>query len=393
MKIQLLALLIVLVACSALTRGQSSSSTLPATSNVSESEPLKPYRLVKTIPLPFVKKMSGRLGFDSENDRLFFSDGKNLVVVNAGNGERVGLVPKVERISDIAFASDLNQAFIVDAERNGLTAIDLRVLTIQEIHAGTEPSLVRYDPNTKQVFAASNRNKNCAVVDANTHKLVKTIKLEGYAFGGFVDAKSHIYFALSRDEMPSQMRFGIPPYIGIPAYEGPLPVVNEVAELSEGSLIISNLWKEPCKDIQLLGVDKRNRRLVAGCDSSVVSIDRQNGKIVTSSSISGTPVVFLKFDPDLGEILAAVAHPPWRVLTLIALHQSSSDTFDDPSAVTLDYQQGFTSAPQGRFFIVRHDDKMTDTGLMMAIPGVDPQRLRVPEPIPGTFRIEVYSRN
>lgn len=396
MKIPLVASFIVLVACSvSVARGQSSSSTPPSAPNTSESAPLKPYHLGRTIPLPFLKKMSGRLGFDNENDRLFFSDGKNLVVVNADNGERVGLVPKVARISDIAFAPELNQAFIVDAEQNGLTAIDLRALTVvDKTHAGSEPSLVRYDPNTRQVFVASARNRNCAVVNAATHKIVKTIKLEGYTFGGFVDGKSHIYFALSRDAMPLQLRFGIAPYIGLPGYQGPLPVVNEVAELNEGNLTISNLWKEPCKDIQLLGVDKRNQRLVTGCDGSVVAMDRQTGKIVTSSLITRMPVLFLKFDPDLGEILAAVAHPPWSVLTLIVLHRSSSDTFDDPSAVTLDYQQGFTSDPaKGQFFIVRHDDRMTDTGLMMTIPGESPQRLRVPEPIPGTFRIEVYGRN
>ena len=39
------------------------------------------------------------------------------------------------------------------------------------------------------------------VVDATTRKVIKTVKLGGYAYAGVTDEKGHVYFELGRDEL------------------------------------------------------------------------------------------------------------------------------------------------------------------------------------------------
>lgn len=182
MKIHFVALFIGLVPCSApVARAQSSSSTLQPASTAPESEPLKPYHLVRTIPLPFLKRMSGQLGFDQENDRLLFSDGKDLVVINASDGQRVGLVPKIGRVSGIAFAPDIHRAFIVDSDSRALFALDLSTLRlVQKANVGAESSSIQYDPEVKEVFTTGSESSTCKVFDAVAGKRVSTVKLRGY---------------------------------------------------------------------------------------------------------------------------------------------------------------------------------------------------------------------
>lgn len=381
-------LILVGICCPSLAKGQSSSET---TSNASESEPLKPYHLVKRIPLPFLKKMSGQLGFDQETGRLFFSDGKDLVVINSGTGERVGLIPKIANVSDVAFAPDIHRAFLVDSYSRDLFALDLSALTlVQKTNVGTESSFVLYDSEAREVFTAGTESSSCKVFDAVTIKKVAAAKLRGYPLRAANDSNGHIYFQVA----PNDPRLPLLSVHGI--YIAPLK--TDVEELDTRSLAVGDRWDEAsCPHMLLMGVGRSRQDLVMGCQNSIALVDPQTRKVTATSTIVGVkPIAPLTVSSALGDAFfegldeQADSH---RVY-LVIVHEDPSGHLEH--AVLAPQLPGrpaaFDEATQ-HIFIVQSDTKVTDTGLFFAPSGREMTPLRVPQPIPGTFRILVYSRN
>lgn len=355
--------------------------------------PQSTYHLVRTVPLPFLKTINGIVAFEPTSRRLFIPDGKDLVVLDADTGARVGTIAKIGSVSVMAFVLETNQAFVVDGEHGSLTILDLQTLkTLEKVHAGAELSLVLYDPNTKQIFLTSSRHKDCTVVDATTRRVIRTVKLSGYVQNGLTDGKGHVYYDLSRDQMPETL-VSVP---GVLVSQAPPSNAIELAELDADTLKISNMWKEPCESIRLLGVDEAHARLVARCGGSLISIDEMTGKIVASAGIRGPFTWFLTYSSQLGDAFGVVAQVP--TLALVALHENSAGDFTDPSATIAqvkDMQHIVFDDKNARVLILSSDQKMAETRVFIDRPTYDggPTPLRVPEPVPGTFRVEVYGKN
>lgn len=392
MKTHLVALLFVLgVCCPALARGQSSPPATQVTSNASESEPPKPYHLVKTIPLPFLKKMSGQLGFDEAGDRLFFSDGKDLVVINARSGERVGLIPKIGNVSDVAFAPDIHRAFIVDSYSHELFVLDLSNLAlVQKTNVGTESSSLVYDQGVKEVFTTDSETSTCKVFDAVAGKKVAAVKLQGYPVHAAYDAHGHIYFEVASNDSR------IPPASIPGTYIAPMK--TDLAELDSRTLLMGDRWKEaPCPHMRLMGVDRSGQDLVIGCQNSVMLVDPQSRKTIASSTIMGVrPIAPLTVSPSLGDAFFAGLDEqadPHRLVWVI-VHEDSSGHLGP--AVLAPQVLGRPAAFDGttqQFFAVQSDMKIGDSGLYMTVPGSGPTPVPVQQPVPGTFRILVYGRD
>lgn len=328
--------------------------------------------------------------FESSGRRLFIPDGKDVAVIDADTGTRIGVIRKIGHVSDMAFAPEMNQGFAVDSDHGVLTIIDLYGLTILErAHAGSELSLVLYDPSTKKVFAASDHNKQCQVFDPVTRKVIKTVKLGGYAFRGFTGAAGHAYFELSSDAFQKSI---IP---GLDAVVSEMPHRSvEIAELDMHTLAITNYWKAPCKAMILLGVDSHLKRLVGGCNGSVVSIDDETGRSATLSAIAVKSTWFVQYDSQVGNAVGFTLHAP--VLTLIVLPENTAGEFVDPPVAVQEYRQHrhhiALDGEKGQIFVLISDEKMVPSGLMLGLPSGQ-QPLELPEPVPGTFRVEVYGKN
>lgn len=381
-------LFVLSVCCPSLARGQSTSV---ATFNPSESESLRPYHLIKTIPLSFLKKMSGQLGFDHETGRLFFSDGKDLVVLNSSTGERVGIIPRIANVSDIAFASDIHRVFLVDSFGRDLFDLDLPTLTlIQKTNVGAESSFVLYDSETREVFTAGTGSSTCKVFDAVTNKKVAAAKLRGYPVRAANDMHGHIYFEVT----PNDPR--LPPLSVPGTYITPLK--TDLAELDTRSLAVGDRWDEAsCPHMVLMGVDRFHQELVIGCQSSVTLVDPQTRKITAFSAIVGVkPIAPITVNAALGDafFLGLDERADSHRVYLEFVHEDSTGHLGP--AVLAPQLPGRPAAfddTTQHMFIVQSDTKIVDSGLFLAPAGRDMTPLRVPQPIPGTFRILVYSRN
>lgn len=392
MKTYFSVLLVVSSLCStAIARGQSSSSATQATPNTSESAPLKPYHLVKTIPLSFLKKMSGQLGFDETSDRLFFSDGKDLVVISASSGERVGLIPKIGGVSDVAFAPDIHRAFIVDSSSRELFVLDLSTLAlVEKTNVGTESSSIVYDPLAKEVFTTGSESSSCKVFDAVAGKKVATVKLRGYPVHATGDSHGHIYFEVASNDLRP------PP----PSFPGTYiaPLKTDLAELDSHTLLMGDGWKEtPCPHMRLMGIDRSGQDLVIGCPNSVVLVDPQSRKTVATSTVMRVKLIApVTISQSLGDAFFEgfdEQTDPHRLVWVIVHEDSSGHLGPAVLAPQLSGRPAAFDGTRERLFAVQSDTKTSDTGLYATVPGIGPTLLPIQEAVPGTFRILVYGRD
>lgn len=303
---------------------------------------------------------------------------------------KIGSIPKIERLIDLAVAPDMNQALIVDGEHGDFFVVDLKTLTVLEkVHGGTRLSTVLYDPSTKEILLASGHSKDCIVVDATTRKVVKTVKLGGYAYAGITDEEGHAYFELGHDELVEPLVSGSGLHISRASPASPAAL----AELDEHSLAVESTWKEPCKPIRLLGIDGSRQRLIVGCGESVAAIDEHTGRIVATGSTGQSSAWFLRFDGELGAF-AFVAHARSFELTVMVLHENSAGDFIDPKVIgQRSNGQLELDGKMGQIFVLSSDQKMTDTGFDLPSNTVGEVPLRVQTPVPGTFRVSVYAKN
>jgi hypothetical protein len=391
-KYILIGLFVIGLSMPALSRGRASAPTAQASGSNASSTASKRYHVFRTIPLPFLKHLGGRVAFESASRRLFIPDGKDLYVINADTGEKVGEVPKVGHASDIAFAPDLHEAFIVDSEHGGVVILDLQNLTVLEkVRKVSGSSLAIYDADTKKLFVASPQSKNCQVFDPLSDKVVASVKLGGYAFREISGSTGQIYFELGPNISRGPRALGIGGQISAAA---PIGKTAELAVLDARNTQISARWKEPlCRDMQLIGFDHSRGRLVAGCDSSLAVIDARSGTLTLSNPIPVKYLWYLLFDEQLGDVFAVAADQQ----VLISLHLNSEGDFVTPLVAARDFSgKLIPDSERGGFFVLKSDDKMTVTGLRLygpPIPGASVQPLIVTEPVPGTFRVVVYRQN
>jgi len=371
------------------TGNQAAAQTSQASGSSASAAVSKPYHVAKTIPLPFLKHLGGRFAFEATSRRLFIADGKDLIVLNADTGETVGTVSNIGYASDIAFAPELQRGFVVDSEHGGLLVLDLGKLTVLEkVHKVAQSNLALYDAKSKKLFLASAQSKNCQVFDPLTDTVITSLKLGGYPLQGMNYSDGHAYFELIGDPLRDPRTLGLPFDVS-PAL--PRGTIAEIDVVDGQNLQVSKRWKEPlCKDMRLIGIDRAHARLFAGCGNSLAAIDLQTGSPTLSAPIPVKRLWYLQFDEELGDIFAVVETPP----TLIALHENSSGEFDRPVVATKGFPGYMVSdGKTGALFALQSDVKWVDTGMFAAIPEAGMQPLKLPQSVPGTFRLVVYARD
>ena len=98
---------------------------------------------------------------------------------------------------------------------------------------------------------------------------------------------------------------------------------SELTAIDSKSLQVKSNWAlAPCEEPTGLAIDRRNRRLFAGCSNKLmVVVNADNGKLITTLPI-GDGVDGTAFDPDNGLAFASCGE---GVLTVV--HENSPDKF------------------------------------------------------------------
>jgi DNA-binding beta-propeller fold protein YncE len=255
------------------------------------------YHVVKTY------KLGGEGGWDyltldPASRHLFISRATHVIVIDADSGKSVGDIPDTPGVHGIALAQEFGRGYISNGHEGTVSIFDLSSLkTLNKVKAGENPDAILYDRASKRVFAFNGRSHDVTAIDAAKGTVVGTIKLDGKPEFAVSDEKGEIFVNIEDK--------------------------SELTAIDPNKLEVKSTWPlKPCEEPSGLAIDRKNRRLFAGCDNKLMAVvDADNVKVITTLPI-GEGVDANAFDPETGFAFASCGE---GVLTVA--HEDSPDKF------------------------------------------------------------------
>jgi DNA-binding beta-propeller fold protein YncE/mono/diheme cytochrome c family protein len=240
------------------------------------------------------------LTYDAAGKRLFISRGTRVMVVDPEKGSVIAEIPDTAGVHGIALAQDLGKGFTSNGRDNTVTVFDLKTLKETakiKLEGAENPDAIMYDPSSKRVFTFNGRSKNATAIDAEKGTVVGNIPLNGKPEFAVADGKGMVFVNIED--------------------------TSELTSIDAAHAKVVNTWKlTGCEEPSGLDMDRKNRRLFAGCHNKVMAVvDADTGKVVTTVPI-GQGVDANAFDP--GTQLAFSSNGDG---TLTVVHEDSPDKF------------------------------------------------------------------
>jgi DNA-binding beta-propeller fold protein YncE len=155
--------------------------------------------------------------------------------------------------------------------------------------AGENPDAILYDPATKRVFTFNGRSHDSTAIDAESGKVLGTIKLDGKPEFAASDAKGEVFVNIEDK--------------------------SELTVIDPNKLEVKTTWPlAPCTEPSGLAIDRQHRRLFVGCDNKMMAVvDADSGKVLATPAI-GEGVDATAYDDATGLAFASCGE---GVLTVV----------------------------------------------------------------------------
>jgi len=241
---------------------------------------------------------------DASARRVYISRGTHVMVLDADSGKVVGDIADTQGVHGIALAPELGRGFTSNGREGTVSIFDLKTLaTSSKVKVGENPDAILYDPATKRVFTFNGRSQDSTAVDASSGQVLGTIKLDGKPEFAASDAKGEVFVNIEDK--------------------------SELVAIDSNKLEIKAKWAlAPCEEPSGLSIDRKNRRLFAGCGNKMMAVvDADSGKVLATPPI-GEGVDATWFDPGTGLAFASCGE---GVLTVVK--EESPDRFSVAESV------------------------------------------------------------
>ena len=256
------------------------------------------YHVAKTY------KLGGEGGWDYLNAdasarRLYISRGTHVIVLDVDSGKTVGDIPDTQGVHGIALAPDLGRGFTSNGREGTVTIFDLQTLKPvgEKVKVGENPDAILYDPASKRVFTFNGRSQDASAIDATSGKVLGTIKLDGKPEFAASDGQGTVFVNIEDK--------------------------SELTVIDPNTLAVKAKWPlAPCTEPSGLAIDRKHRRLFAGCDNKMMAVvDADSGKVLATPAI-GEGVDATAYDDETGLAFASCGE---GVLTVV--RQESPDKY------------------------------------------------------------------
>jgi DNA-binding beta-propeller fold protein YncE len=255
------------------------------------------YHVVKTY------KLGGDGGWDyltldANARRLYISRSTHVMVVDPDSGKVVGDIADTPGVHGIALATDLGRGFTSNGREDTVSIFDLKTLaTSSKVKVGQNPDAILFDPATKRIFTFNGKSNDSTVLDAEKGTVLGTIKLDGKPEFAASDGKGEVFVNIEDK--------------------------SEIEVIDANKMEVKAKWPlAPCTEPSGLALDRKNRRLFAGCDNKMMAVvNADNGKVLATLPI-GEGVDANAFDDDTQLAFASCGE---GVLTVI--HEDSPEKF------------------------------------------------------------------
>jgi len=263
------------------------------------------YKVVKTW------KLGGDGGWDyltadGDGHRLFISRATRVMVIDTDSGKQVGEIPETAGVHGIALAPEIGRGFTSNGREDTVSVFDLKSLAVEKkIKVGSGPDAILYEPFSKRVFTFNAKSHDTTAVDASKGEVVGKIDLGGKPEFAASDEKGTVFVNIED--------------------------TSELVAFDPQKLTVKSRWKlTDCEEPTGLTMDRKNRRLFAGCggNKKMMVVDADSGKIVASPTI-GEGCDATGFDSDRGLAFASAGDG-----TITVIREDGPDKFSVAQTVT-----------------------------------------------------------
>lgn len=235
---------------------------------------------------------------DSAARRVYISRSTHVMVVDADTGALVGDIPDTPGVHGIALVPDLNKGYTSNGRGGSATVFDMKTLkTLGTVKVGQNPDAITYDAESKRVFTFNGASKDATAIDVKTDTVAGTIPLGGKPETGVADERGHLFVNVEDK--------------------------SEIVDIDTRKLTAVSHWSlAPCEEPTGMAMDRKHRRLFAGCSNKLMAVvNADTGKVVTTLPI-GSGVDANGFDPSTDLAFASNGEG-----TLTVVHEDSPDKF------------------------------------------------------------------
>ena len=243
---------------------------------------------------------------DSAGHRLFISRATRVMVIDSESGKQIGEIPDTPGVHGIALAPELGRGFTSNGREDTVSVFDLKSLAVEKkIKVGSGPDAILYDPFSKRVFTFNGKGQDTTAVDASKGEVVGKLELGGKPEFAATDEKGTVFVNIEDK--------------------------SELVAFDPQKLTVKARWKlADCEQPTGLAIDRKNRRLFAGCggNKKMVVVDADSGKVVASPPI-GEGCDATGFDPEYGLAYASAGDG-----TITLIKEDGGDKFSVAQTVT-----------------------------------------------------------
>ena len=245
------------------------------------------------------------LTVDSDGHRLFIARATRVMVIDTESGKQLGEIPDTPGVHGVSLVPELGRGFTSNGREDTVSVFDLKTLALQQkITVGNGPDAIVYDPFSKRVFTFNGRGHDTTAVDASKGEVVGKLDLGGKPEFAATDAKGTVWVNIEDK--------------------------SELVAFDPVKLVVKSRWKlADCEEPTGLSLDRKNRRLFAGCGNKKMAIvNADNGNAVASPAI-GDGCDATAFDADFDLAFASAGDG-----TVTVIHEDSADKFSVLQTVT-----------------------------------------------------------
>jgi YVTN family beta-propeller protein len=207
----------------------------------------------------------------------------------------------------VALAAEIGRGFTSNGGEDTVSVFDLKTLAVEKkIKVGSGPDAILYDPFSKRVFTFNGKGseRTATAIEASKGEVVGKIELGGKPEFAATDEKGTVFVNLEDK--------------------------SEIVAFDPKKLTVKSRWKlTDCEEPTGLAIDRKNRRLFAGCRNKKMAIvDADSGKVIASPPI-GEGCDATAFDAELGLAFASAGDG-----TITVIKEDGGDKFTGAQTVT-----------------------------------------------------------
>jgi len=200
---------------------------------------------------------------DADGRRLFIARSNRVMVVDEDSGKLVTEIPDTPGVHGVALVPELGRGFISAGGEDMVVVFDLKTpKVVNKIKVGTRPDAIVYDPFTKRVFTFNAGSHDTTAVDAAKGEVAGTLALGGKPEFAASDEKGTMFVNIED--------------------------TSELVAFDPQKLVVKSRWKMAgCEEPTGLAIDRKNRRLFAGCggNKKMAIMDADSGKVIAMPDI------------------------------------------------------------------------------------------------------------